>query len=192
MKKTQLILAAILFIGCKALCQIPVSSKIYFAKEFSKEITLYRAKSFLINEVLGSSNNVVKYSIDPLAATKSGELTSLSYQCEDKKMEGLILGFFGDKWNSQGVAYQAYAFKNLTKEKATEILNKLGVLIKEHSKFLDADDDNNNIYFHYDDMTFLVYRDGSIKIRVFWQDFDSEWEMIAYKRTKRRLLKNLD
>lgn len=190
--RIQLLSVATLFVSYQAVSQIPVSSKIYFAKEFSKEITLYRAKSFLIEEVLGLSNNVVKYSIDPLAATKSGELTSLSYRCEDKKKEGLILGFYGNKWNKEGVLYQAYAFKNLSKEKATEILNKLDVLIKEHSKFLDADDDNNNMYFHYDDMTFLIYRDGSIKIRVFWEDFDSEWEMIAFKRTKKRLLKNLE
>ena len=51
MKKSQIILIAIVFLSYKAMCQIPVSSKIYFAKEFSKEITLYRAKSFLIDEV---------------------------------------------------------------------------------------------------------------------------------------------
>ena len=109
--RIQLLSVATLFVSYQAVSQIPVSSKIYFAKEFSKEITLYRAKSFLIEEVLGLSNNVVKYSIDPLAATKSGELTSLSYRCEDKKKEGLILGFYGNKWNKEGVLYQAYAFK---------------------------------------------------------------------------------
>jgi len=188
----KLLAVAFIVVSNAAVSQVPVSSRIYFAKEFSKEITLYRVKSFLIEEVLGSSDKVVKFSIDPLAATKSGELTSLSYQCEDKNKEGLILGFYGNKWNKEGVTYQAYAFKNLPKDKATDVLNKLGVLIKEHSKFIDADDDNNNVYFHYDDMTFLIYRDGSTKIRVFWEDFDSEWEMIAFKRTKRRLLKNLE
>lgn len=179
-------------LSLSATSQIPVTSGIYFAKEFSKEIALYKAKSFLIESVLGSSNKVVKFSIDPLAATKSGELTSLSYKCDEKNKEGLILGFYSNNWNKAGVVYQAFAFKDLSKEKATEVLTKLESLIKEHSKYLDADDDNNNIYFHYDDITFLVYRDGSIKIRVFWDTFDSEWEMIAFKRTKRRLLKNLE
>lgn len=166
--------------------------KVYSAKEFSKEIALYRAKEFLIEEVLGKSPGVIKYSIDPLAATKSGELTSLVYQCDEKKQEGLILGFFGDRWNEAGVVYQSFAFKHLPKVSAIEILTKLGDIIKENSKYLDADDDNNNIYFHYEDITFLIYRDGSVKIRAFWMDYDAEWEMIAYKRTRRRLLKKLE
>ncbi len=75
MRKTLLFFIALSTCSYVGFCQVPVNSKIYFAKEFSKEITLYRAKSFLIDEVLGSSQTVVKYSIDPLAATKSGELT---------------------------------------------------------------------------------------------------------------------
>lgn len=189
--KIKILAIAFFLFGQNATSQIP-SSKIYFAKEFSKEITLYRAKAFLIEEVFGSSNKVVKFSIDPLAATKSGELTCLSYQCDDKNMEGLILGFYGNKWNKEGVIYQAYGFKNLPKGKAIEILNKLSVIIKEHSKFIDAFDDNNNVYFQHDDMTFLIYRDGTIKIRVFWENFDSEWEMISFTRTKKRFIKNLE
>lgn len=189
-KKIQIALLLLLLCSI-SICQVSTRSHLYYSKEYSKEISLYRAKAFLIDQVLGSFNLAIKYSIDPLAATKSGELTSLSYQCDELKKQGLILGFYGDKWNANGVAYQAYAFKNLSKEKATELLNKLGELIKEHSKFLDADDNNNNVYFHYDDMVFLIYRDFTIKIRVFWEEFDSEWEMTAFKRTRKRLLKNL-
>ena len=58
---------------------------------------------------------------------------------------------------------------------------------------MELDDLTNNIYFTFEDLTFVVYKYLSTpKIRVFWKEFDSEWEMIAYKRTKRRLMRNLD
>lgn len=188
----KLLFVAFLIFSFEAIGQIPASANIYLAKEFSKEIALYKAKAYLIENILGPSNSVVKYSIDPLAATNSGELTSLSYHCEEKNKEGVIFGFFGNRWNKEGVSYQAYAFKDLPKEKALEILNGLELQIKEHTKFLDVNDNNNNIYFQWEDMTFLIYRDIVIKIRVFWDSFDSEWDMVSFKRTKRRLLKKLD
>ena len=121
-----------------------------------------------------------------MAAASSGELSSLVYGCDEKNLSGLVLGFYGNRWNDAGVVYQAYAFKNLPKDKALEILSKIDKYIDDESKYLSADTDNNNMYFQYDDMTFLIYRDGSVKIRVFWNGFDSEWESTAFGRTKRR------
>lgn len=171
-------------------------SGVFFAKEFSKEAALYRAKSFVMSEVLGSSANVVEFQIDPLSAATSGELTSLVYKCPEKKMEGLVLGFFGNRWNESGVIYQAYAFKNFSKETALEMLNKIEVSLKEHTKFLKADYDNNNIYFKFDDITFLIYSSANIngfqRIRVFWKEFDSEWDFNAFKRTKKNLISKLE
>jgi hypothetical protein len=37
----------------------------------------------------------VRFSIDSLAATESGELPSLVHDCEEKDVSGLVLGFFG-------------------------------------------------------------------------------------------------
>lgn len=169
---------------------------IFFAKEFSKEAALYRAKSFVMSEVLGTSANVVEFQIDPLSAATSGELTSLVYKCQEKKMEGLVLGFFGNRWNESGVIYQAYAFNNFSKEKALEMLNKIEVSLKEHSKFLKDDYDNNNIYFKFDDITFLIYSSASVngfqRIRVFWKEFDSEWDFNSFKRTKKNLISKLE
>lgn len=166
-------------------------NNIFYAKEFSKEISLYKAKSFVIKDLLGSSNTAVKFEIDPLAATASGELTSLVYKCDELKKEGLILGFYGNYWNDAGIVYQGYAFKNLPKEKALELLQKLEEAITNFNKYLSDDTDNNNIYFKYDDLTFLIYKSTEIRIRVFWNTFDAEWQDVAFRRTKRRFEKKI-
>jgi len=183
--KIKLLLASLL-ISAISFSQVSVNSGIYFAKEFSKDQALYKAKDYVMKNVIGVEEKLTKFDIDPLAAASSGELTSLVYSCNEKNLSGLVLGFYGDRWNEAGVTYQAYAFKNLPEKNALEILSKIDKYIDDESKYLSADTDNNNMFFQYDNMTFLIYRDGSVKIRVFWNGFDSEWESSAFGRTKRR------
>ena len=175
-----------LLISTISFSQVSVNSGVYFAKEFSKDQALYKAKDYVMKNVIGIEKKLLKFDIDPLSAASSGELTSLVYSCDEKNLSGMVLGFYGSRWNDTGVVYQAYAFKNLPKENALEVLSKLDKYIDDESKYLSADSDNNNMFFQYDDMTFLIYRDGSVKIRVFWNGFDSEWESTAFKGTKRR------
>ncbi len=166
--------------------QISANSGIFFAKEFSKDIALYKAKSFVMNDVIGLSDKTIKFEIDPLAASVSGQLTSLVYVCSEKNLEGLIMGFYGERWNENGVVYQSYAFRNFSKSNAIELLNKIEKLINENSDYLSQNQDNNNLYFKYEDCLFLIYKDYNIiKIRAFWNNFDSDWEYSAFKRTKR-------
>ncbi len=172
--------------------QIPANTGIIFAKEYSKEISLYYAKTFVMKEVLGVSNAVIRFEIDPLAAANSGELTSLVYRCEDKKKEGLIFGFFGNRWTDAGVSYQAYAFKHFPKDKAIELLDKIKNTIDSQKDYLSKDFDNNNVYFQFDDVTFLIYKGSLDKIRVFWNSFDSEWAVFTFERTKRKFEKKIN
>lgn len=168
------------------------SNNIWTAKEFSKEISLFKSKEFLFKNVLGSTNEVVPFEVIPLAAASSGELTTLLYKCVTKQKEGLILGFYGDYWNDAGVLYQGYSFKNLEKEKAMEFLNKIVTSIEENKKFLNESGDNNNIFFKYDDMDVLIWTNaGTYSIRIFWQGFDSTWEKTAFERSKRRFEKKI-
>ena len=168
------------------------SNNIWNAKEFSKEISLFKSKEFLFKTVLGSTAQVVPFEVIPLAAASSGELTTLLYKCEAKQKEGLILGFYGDYWNESGVLYQGYSFKNFEKEKAIEFLNKIETSIEENNKFLKENSDNNNIYFKYDDMDVLIWTNsGFYNIRIFWQGFDSTWEKTAFERSKRRFEKKI-
>lgn len=168
------------------------SNNVWTAKEFSKEISLFKSKEFLFKNVLGSTEQIVPFEVIPLAAASSGELTTLLYKCEAKQKEGLILGFYGDYWNEAGVLYQGYSFKNLEKDKAIEFLNKIVTSIEENKKFLNENGDNNNIYFKYDDMDVLIWTNmGSYSIRIFWQGFDSTWEKTAFERSKRRFEKKI-
>ena len=168
------------------------SNNIWTAKEFSKEISLFKSKEFLFKNVLGSTEQIVPFEVIPLAAASSGELTTLLYKCETKNKEGIILGFYGDYWNEAGVLYQGYSFKNLEKDKAIEFLNKIVASIEENKKFLNENGDNNNIFFKYDDMDVLIWTNlGTYSIRIFWQGFDSTWEKTAFERSKRRFEKKI-
>lgn len=168
------------------------SNNIWTAKEFSKEISLFKSKEFLFKNVLESTEKVTQFEVIPLAAASSGELTTLLYKCETKQKEGLILGFYGDYWNEAGVLYQGYSFKNLEKDKAMEFLNKIVTSIEENKKFLNDNGDNNNIFFKYEDMDVLIWTNaGTYSIRIFWQGFDSTWEKTAFERSKRRFEKKI-
>ncbi|MBI1223854.1 MAG: hypothetical protein GC192_01340 [Bacteroidetes bacterium] len=167
-------------------------NNLWYAKEFSKEEALYQSKNFLFEKILGASTEVVQFEVIPLAASSSGELTTLLYKCESKQKEGLILGFYGNYWNDAGVIYQGFAFKNFEKNQAVEFLNKIQVAIKQNSKFLNDEKDNNNIYFRYDDVDVLIWSAVSdYSIRLFWNGFDSTWERVAFDRSKKRFEKKI-
>lgn len=174
------------------IAQVSENSGYFFAKEFSKEISLYRAKQFLIEQVLMTDEKAIQFDIDPLAATNSGEVTSLGYKCEEKGKEGILLGFYGNYWNKSGVVYQGYGFKNLPRDKALEILNKITKTMEDSKDYLLKNLDNNNVYFQFDDLVVLIYTPISEpRIRIFWDEFDAEWTSTAFKRTKKRFEKSL-
>ena len=191
--KTKLSIVLLIIANNLIFSQVKINSNnIWTAKEFSKEISLFKSKEFLFKNVLGSTEQIVPFEVIPLAAASSGELTTLLYKCEAKQKEGLILGFYGDYWNEAGVLYQGYSFKNLEKDKAIEFLNKIVASIEENKKFLNENGDNNNIFFKYDDMDVLIWTNlGTYSIRIFWQGFDSTWEKTAFERSKRRFEKKI-
>lgn len=191
--KTKLSVVLLIIANNFIFSQVKINSNnIWTAKEFSKEISLFKSKEFLFKNVLGSTEQIIPFEVIPLAAASSGELTTLLYKCETKQKEGLILGFYGDYWNEAGVLYQGYSFKNLEKEKAMEFLNKIVTSIEENKKFLNDNGDNNNIFFKYDDMDVLIWTNaGNYSIRIFWQGFDSTWEKTAFERSKRRFEKKI-
>lgn len=185
----------ILFLGISNIkAQIKQTDyNLFQAKEFSKDISLFKAKTFLFHNVLESTENVLQFEAIPLASASSGELTTLLYRCESKGKEGLILGFYGDYWNDAGVIYQGYGFKNLPKEKAMAFLNKIEKAIEDNKKFLKNNNDNNNISFNFDDMNILIWTtSGSYRIRVYWNGFDSTWEETSYERSKRRFERKIN
>ncbi|MDR2223602.1 MAG: hypothetical protein LBE34_12860 [Flavobacteriaceae bacterium] len=192
MKKLLIVFALFLSINSFAQVNSAQTVSVWQAKEYSKDISLFRAKYFLFNRVLGVSEDIKTFELIPLAASSSGELTTLFYKSEDFKKEGLILGFYGNYWNDAGVIYQGYSFKNLTKEEAIEFMDKISTSIGDNSKFMGKNSDNNNIYFKYKDIDVLVYYSGTgAIIRLFWNGFDSTWDGLAFDRSKRRFEKKL-
>ena len=173
--------------------QVSINSNLFWAKDWSKEISLYKGKEYVISELLQFDNTTMRFKIYPLAAANSGEMTTLVYECEEKKIEGLVLGFFGSFYNENGFLYTGYKFKNLPKEKALQMLIEIDRVFSDNKKFLDNDMENHNVTFKWDEMIFLIYSasPGQHKIRVFWEKFDSEWDIGAYLKTKKRLLKQL-
>lgn len=177
----------VLLISLQAYSQISDSEGGLLSKEYSKEKALYDSKFFLYESVLGSSNSPLKFEVDPLAASNSGELTTLAYKCDDKNKEGLILGFYGEYWNDNGVHYKGFSFKNLDKEKATEFISKIYEAIESQKKYLKDNGDENNIMFTYDDINVLIFQaQFGLQIRLFWKEFDSTWEKTAFDRSRRR------
>lgn len=167
-------------------------SQNYYAKEYSKDVALYNSKNFLFKTILGSTEEVDKFEIIPLAAASSGDLTTLLYKSESKQKEGLILGFYGNYWNEAGVVYQGFSFKNFDKIEAIAFLNKIQDAINENSKYLKNDNDNNNIYFKFNDIDVLIWSSTQdYTIRLFWNGFDSSWEKTAFDRSKRRFEKKI-
>lgn len=195
MKNLLIISAIVLFSLNSAFSQIKPSqtnNNLWYAKEFSKDIALFHAKNYLFRDILGISNEIVKFEVIPLAAANSGELTTLLYKCENKQKEGLILGFFGNYWNESGVVYQGYMYKNLSVDQASDFLNKIQEAIENNKNFLSNSVDNNNIYFKYEDIDILIWSTGtSYTIRLFWNGFDSSWDKTAYDRSKRRFEKKI-
>lgn len=121
-----------IFLYSQTYSQVPASYGYYFAKEYSKEIALYKAKDFVMHDVIG---------------------------CE---------------------------------KEALELLAKIDAVKDQYSDYLRSDLDNNNVFFEYDDMTFLIFIDYSgLTIRVFWNEFDAEWESVAFDRTKKRFEKKV-
>lgn len=172
--------------------QISEKNSGIYAKEFSKEISLFKAKSFLMKNILGVSESEVTFEAYALAASSSGEITSLAYNCERKGKEGLILGFYGEYWNEGGVIFTGYNFKNFDRETAIDFFDKIDKAIEENKKYLIQDNDNNNVFFSFQDIDVLIYRNlSSERIRLFWNGFDAMWESESYNKTKRRFNRKL-
>ena len=60
-------------------------------------------------------------------------------------------------------------------------------------KYLNADDDENNIYFTFQDMVIIIYRKGVLsgRIRIQWNWFGAEWKSLRSEELKEGMKKQL-
>jgi len=157
-------------------------------KTIAKEISQFRAKEFIINSIIGSSNGeAIKFETESLASDDSGGLVSVAYNCDQANKRGLLLAFVGDNKNQDGLLLKAYGFRAISLDEAKLLLEKIDKLREEHNKYLGTDTNVNNVYLEYEDIKFILYKDGGSKIRVLWNGFEIVWEDTAFNRSKRRL-----
>ena len=159
-------------------------------KEEDKDASEYHAKEFIIKEVLGGANDKVKaFYIDALAATKSGELTTIYY--DNGTQRGLVLSFWEYVENDYGIRYYEYMHKNLDEEDAIIFFNKVDEILNVYDNYLNQKK-GNNVYFQLNDIMFVISlkaSGGGNNIRVFWKNFSANWQTTAFQKSKRRFLK---
>lgn len=167
------------------------SGNVKQGKEWSKDGSLFGAKSFIFRDILGASEEVKKFAIIPLYAASSEELTTVFYNSEGMNKSGLVFCFYGSYWNDSGVLYTGYGYKNLDKAKALIFLDKIQDVIDSNEAFLKDEKNINNLFFKFEDISVLIYHEGGIKLRLYWGDFDSTWDEKAFYWTKKRFEREL-
>lgn len=157
-------------------------------KSAAKEISQFRAKEFIINNIIGETEGKeIKFETESLASDDTGGLVSIAYNCTEKGKKGLLLGFVGFNKNQVNVISKAYGFRDIPLEKAKDLLNRLDNIRKANEKYILKDSNVNNVYLEFEDIKFVIYYDVGSKIRVLWNGFEIVWEDTAFGRSKRRL-----
>lgn len=157
-------------------------------KKIAKQISQFRSKEFIINNIIGSTNGKeIKFETESLASDDSGGLITVAFNCDAVEKNGLLLAFFGENENAQGQISEAYAFRAIPLKEAQALLKRIDEVRKSNDKYLSDDSNVNNVYIEFEDIKFVIYRDMSSLIRVFWNGFEVVWEDTAFKRSKRRL-----
>ena len=143
------------------------------AHEFNKERSLYLSKKYVIEEVFGKSMETILFDIDPLASTSSLEVASLAYSCQMKGKQGILFTFWGNFWNEQGISYTGYGFKNIDRDSAIILLDRIRKEIDYITQYNSALPENDaNTYFTFSDLTFLLKPEKfGASIRIFWKKF---------------------
>jgi hypothetical protein len=165
--------------------QIPANTSL-FARQWSKDLTLSMAKIYLVENVVSIGDIEERLVLDGLSAASSGELTAICYSGDSAKTNGLLLAFYGNYWNNQGVKYQGYAFRNFNAINGTEFLKKIIAISDRNQSYMERSFDNNNIVFTFEDIVIIMCINGPTKIRVLWGDFDAEWTIEETKKTLKR------
>lgn len=203
MKQTILYLVITLFLTNKMLSQdagevavvaaaataITIIASDANKKEIAKQITQFRSKEYIMNEIIGPANTrEVKFETESLASDNSAGLISVAFNCNEVNERGLLLAFFGDNI-VDGRFVSAFAFKYIPLEEAQDLLIRLVEVKERNREYISDENDVNNVYIEYKDIKFILYRDGGDQIRVFWNGFEVVWEKTAFNKTQRRLNK---
>lgn len=143
-----------------------------FAQEYSKDATAYLTKVYISRNILKlSENELTGFQLDAITAAKSGELTTVLYNCPKLNQKGLIFVFYN---------YKRYNFYHFEYNEAKLLLDKISGAVEDNKEILD---EVNTSVLKANDIH-LIFAGSSI--RVVWDEFDSAWDKSNFKTTYRR------
>lgn len=126
MTKRVLSVLSLLTLAIFSFGQVKQSQSILLSQEWSKEITEYRVKEYIVSEILQiKEGQPAEVYINALTASFSGELTAVIYDSKSLGKRGLIFCFWNDYFNEFDTRYQGYGFKVLEFEEAKNLLIEL-------------------------------------------------------------------
>jgi hypothetical protein len=205
MKENKNLLPAIIitlvFIPVFGFCQVTSQDgKILsgiMAQEYSKDISEFRAKEYIIKNILDPSDSIAEFEVNSITASKSGELSVVIYRCKEQQgKEGMLFCFWNQRVNEFNVEFNGYSFRNFYLNDAAKLLKYIEIIINNDCNNIinntSNSDEVKNLVVRYDDLIFNFYREylsGEISIRIFWDEFDSIWNKSNFKTTKRRFEK---
>ena len=176
--------------GLAAITFIAINSD---KKSIAKEIAQFRSKEYIINNIIGRTNGKdIQFETESLASDDSAGLISIAFNCNEVNENGLLLAFFGLNTDANGQLMDAYGFRYIPLKDAQNLFKRIDKVQDDNKKYMSSDNDVNNVYIEYEDIKFVVYRDGGEQIRVFWNGFQVIWERAPFDRSKRRLNKWFD
>jgi hypothetical protein len=158
-----------------------------FSQERCKKITEYYCKQYIVDEVLevpGLLQGVEVY-ICPITAAKSGELTTVLYQCKPLHKQGVVFAFWNDYYLKSEQPYKGLGFYNLDIDKAKELFDNLESLMIQDHRILS--EEFGNVVYKSGELTFLFYNSdllaGDKPVRVWYGLFDSDWNQTTLLTT---------
>ena len=160
------------------------------SQERCKEITEYYCKQYIVDDILQiPDRKSTGVHISAITAAKSGELTTVLYQCNSLNKKGVVFTFWNDYATDIALPYKGYGFYGLDFDQAKELFSNLEMVLAQDNNILD--ENMGNLVYKSDDLTFLIYNKngefGSSKaIRVWWKTFDSDWTIKNLETTIKR------
>ena len=162
-------------------------------KTIAKEIAQFRSKEYIINNIIGTTNGKdIQFETESLASDDSAGLISIAFNCNEVNKKGLLLAFFGPNVDKDGNLMDAYGFRYIPLKEAQDLFKRIDKVQDNNKKYMSKNNDVNNVYIEFEDIKFVIYRDGGEQIRVFWNGFQVIWERAPFDRSKRRLNKWFD
>ncbi len=188
MRKIYCILFFIIAIGVNAQIEKKGVNNFYCTdKEYNHETAEVKAKYFLVSNVLDKSSWAKTIEISPIASGIETEWTLLYYTAPDEKKEGIVLAFTRNFWSDSGIKFLEYGFKNLSKEDAFALLDRISAQIDKKAKFT-LKKTESNIYFSYQDIDVVITNvGGSYLIKLFWNGFESTWSGKSFENARKKI-----